>query len=366
MRTSRRAFVLSTVGAALVGSAATTRAANAQQAMGPEDTAVLLAQYEMTGDLTSLLTYLHRDAAAIIPQAAITGWYRNEWIPNGPGPIAPYNTTYYTWTWEVNGVAYPNTAEVAFTQSFADGSVVDDVVRLVEYDGIWHWFFGRNRDFVNQQIANYSPGSPMVTASSAAAAASRSQQSSSDSVPTTARSTSGSAQADGSKAPFGVAVLAGLSADEFLSLAPWEAGGISRTDLAPEREATSQDGRTTTRFLTYYNTPVKRSELYPVGVVGVYMLAQGYDEMTFLDDMMQPVMWEGGVMKAPEVVQTGNDNGVEYRMLYENGSAAVGNVVNLYFTKPGDGLVYVIGSTDQNGPSALAEAMVSKARRIGA
>lgn len=174
MRTSRRAFVWSALaGMALVGGARPTHATSVQRAMGPEDTAVLLAQFETAGDLASLLTYLHRDAAAIIPEGAIAGWYRNVWFPSGPGPISVSGTTFYDWTWEVNGVTYPGTAEVAFVQSFADGSVVNDVVRLVEYDGVWHWFFGRNRDFVNEQIAAYTPGAALLTAESARAGASR-------------------------------------------------------------------------------------------------------------------------------------------------------------------------------------------------
>lgn len=363
MRTSRRGFVVSTlVGTALGGVARSSFAATSyQRSMGPEETAILLAQFESAGDLTSLLTYLHKDAAAIIPDAAIVGWYRNEWFPSGPGPITPYDVTTYNWTWEVNGVTYPNTAEVAFTQSFDNGSVANDVVRLVQYDGVWHWFFGRNREFVNEQIANYAPGSPFVTAESARAAASSHSSGNAGKA-----SSSGSTQASGGKAPYGVAALAGLSADDYLALAPQEAGGIARTDLAPERSYQSNDGRATYRTITYYNTPIKKSELYPVGVVGTITLSHAGDELAYLEEMKKPVMWEGGVVKAPDILQAGSENGVRYQMLYENGSAAVGNVVNLYFTKPGNNLIYVVGSTDSNGPSALAEAMVAKAGRSGA
>ena len=58
------------------------------------------------------------------------------------------------WTWEVTGETYPYTATVSFEQPFADGSVVDDVVRLVQdQNGEWRWFFGRTRTFVEAQIA---------------------------------------------------------------------------------------------------------------------------------------------------------------------------------------------------------------------
>src|SRR5699024_5746374 len=59
---------------------------------------------------------------------------------------------------------YPYTAEVSFTQPFADGSVATDVVRLVQdHNGEWRWFFGRSREFVDQQIARYVPVMPVQT-----------------------------------------------------------------------------------------------------------------------------------------------------------------------------------------------------------
>jgi len=321
--------------------------------MGPEDTAVLLAQFETAGDLASLLTYLHRDAAAIIPEGAIAGWYRNVWFPSGPGPISVSGTTFYDWTWEVNGVTYPGTAEVAFVQSFADGSVVNDVVRLVEYDGVWHWFFGRNRDFVNEQIAAYTPGAALLTAESARAGEDGGSA-----------QASGAAQTSDGTAPYGVAALAGLSEDAFLALAPSAAGSIAQSSRAPERSSTSRDGRARTRILTYYSDP--DGELYPVGVVGTITLSNANDELAYLDTLKQPVKGEGGGMITPEILQSGVDGGVHFQMQSEFASAAVGSATNLYFTKPGSGIVYVIGAVDETNLAALAQAMVSRADRSGA
>jgi hypothetical protein len=46
---------------------------------------------------------------------------------------------------------------VSFVQQFADGSVADEVVRLVQDElGQWRWFFGRSIEFVNEQIALYA------------------------------------------------------------------------------------------------------------------------------------------------------------------------------------------------------------------
>ena len=61
------------------------------------------------------------------------------------------------WTWDVTGQTYPDTAEVAFRQSAADGAVVRGEVRLVKDEhGNWSWFFGRDRAFVDEQIARFT------------------------------------------------------------------------------------------------------------------------------------------------------------------------------------------------------------------
>ena len=50
----------------------------------------------------------------------------------------------------------PETAEVALRQQLSDGTVVRDEVRLVKDPfGNWSWFFGRDRAFVEEQIARY-------------------------------------------------------------------------------------------------------------------------------------------------------------------------------------------------------------------
>ena len=110
----------------------------------------------------------------MIPPSAVIGWYQKDFLPRGPGVITVTGIQMRSWTWEVTGITYPNTAEVAFTQPFADGSVVNDVVRLVESDGEWRWFFGRTREFVDEQIARFSGSAPesAITSQSGSAATS--------------------------------------------------------------------------------------------------------------------------------------------------------------------------------------------------
>jgi hypothetical protein len=67
------------------------------------------------------------------------------------------------WTWPVTGKTYPITAEVSFRQPFANGTVAEEVVRLVQdANGEWRWFFGRSREFVDEQIARHVPQVPDV------------------------------------------------------------------------------------------------------------------------------------------------------------------------------------------------------------
>jgi hypothetical protein len=127
--------------------------------LDPEATlaaAVDLSRLEATGAFDALYDEMHADARAVVPRAAVVGWYSHDFAPRRPGVADAIKVRFVTWTWPVSGVMYPNTAEVTYQQSFADGSVVRDAVRLVRDDaGAWRWFFGRDRAFVDEQIARY-------------------------------------------------------------------------------------------------------------------------------------------------------------------------------------------------------------------
>lgn len=136
---------------------------------GPEAAAVFYSQLEAAGNFTGLYQWMHPDAKQFIPASAVVGWYLNDFAPRGPGVATVTGVQMISWTWEVTGATYPNTAEVSFQQPFADGTILTDVVRLVESDGAWRWFFGRNRAFVDGQIAAY-PSAPDDTATTCAGA----------------------------------------------------------------------------------------------------------------------------------------------------------------------------------------------------
>lgn len=131
------------------------------------NTAVWLSVLEVTEGFDELYDRMHPDAQAIVPREAVVGWYTNDFASLGPDVITVRDVRFVAWTWEVTGTTYPNTAEVSYEQPFADGSVVADVVRLVEHDGAWGWFFGRSRAFVDEQIATYAD--PVVAGDAAPA-----------------------------------------------------------------------------------------------------------------------------------------------------------------------------------------------------
>lgn len=154
MRLTRRGLAAGTT--ALAGTALLTRmGADAQSSptTGPAEAAVAQSRLETTGNIYALYRQMHSDSRAEVPLYAVQSWYDREFLPLGPHVLTPTGIRFVDWAWGVTGMTYPGTAEVSFTQRYDDGSVVDDAVRLVQEDGVWRWFFGRSREFLDEQIA---------------------------------------------------------------------------------------------------------------------------------------------------------------------------------------------------------------------
>lgn len=126
----------------------------------PMAAAVHLSELETLTHIPALYTlygYMHPDAAEIVPRATVIGWYQEDFQPRGPKKAVATGVTWLdSWTWEVSGKTYTNVAEVSYTQEFADGDIVHDVVRLQFYDGAWRWWFGRSRAWVDEQNDRFS------------------------------------------------------------------------------------------------------------------------------------------------------------------------------------------------------------------
>ncbi len=104
----------------------------------------------------ALYDQLHPDSQLTVDRATMAYWYETYFAPSGPNPAEITGAALSSWTWPVTGRTYPQTAEVSYTQTFADGTSVSEVVRLVPAaDGTWRWFFGRSPEFI-QQMAEES------------------------------------------------------------------------------------------------------------------------------------------------------------------------------------------------------------------
>lgn len=118
-----------------------------------------LSALESSGYVPSyyqLYAHMHPDAKELVPLRTVYGWFMDNHFARGP-QVAEFHgaTMLENWTWGVSGKTYENVAEVAFSQAFDDGETVEDVVRLQYVDGAWRWWFGRDKDFVEEQNDKY-------------------------------------------------------------------------------------------------------------------------------------------------------------------------------------------------------------------
>lgn len=159
-RLSRRTLALGATSASLASLFGVHRAVSqTPYAPDPMQAAEELSRLEVTEHIPALYTFydrMHPDAQAIIPRHVVIGWFREDFQSRGPEPAVATGVTYRDWTWAVNRKTYRDVAEVSFAQAFADGSTVEDVVRLVLHEGEWRWFFGRDLEWVDEQIQRFT------------------------------------------------------------------------------------------------------------------------------------------------------------------------------------------------------------------
>jgi hypothetical protein len=116
--------------------------------------AARIAELEAAGRFDEMYDLMHPHAQAIIPREVVVGWYDADFV-NSPVPSAPVKLRFVSWTWEVTGQTYPGAAEVVMRQRNSDGTTDDSMRLMTDGTGGWRWFFGRDRDFLNEQIARF-------------------------------------------------------------------------------------------------------------------------------------------------------------------------------------------------------------------
>ena len=143
---------------------AAAKSSNQQSAPLAEITAaaVELSRLEAERDFDALYQRLHPDSRRLVPLAAFKGWYEALLAGKTTDELTVTGINFIEWTWGVTGVTYRETAQVQFVQPYWVNGVREDVTsvfHLVEHEGDWYWFFGGSQDFIDQQIALYSPAS---------------------------------------------------------------------------------------------------------------------------------------------------------------------------------------------------------------
>jgi hypothetical protein len=118
-------------------------------------TAAYLTELEVAGDYDRLYAWLHPDAQAVVPRAALYGWYRDVYAQRPPVAFFVDGVRLTEWTWDVTGQIYLGAAEITFRQRYADGEEDAATMWLVRDKGAWRWFFGRSRASLDDLIARY-------------------------------------------------------------------------------------------------------------------------------------------------------------------------------------------------------------------
>ena len=115
------------------------------------------SELEVRGDLDTLYDEMHPDAQHIIPREAVVGWYQEDFAPRGPEVAEAIKVRIVPWTWEVTGRPILRRPRWPTANALPMGRTMRGEVRLVkDYQGNWRWFFGRDRAFVEEQIARFA------------------------------------------------------------------------------------------------------------------------------------------------------------------------------------------------------------------
>lgn len=147
-----RGAIAGTTEVLALGPAPATAAAAREEAV--RIAAETIAELERRYAFDALYALLHPDAQREVAFQAVACWYYDEFAPAiTPGEVEIIGLAFGAWTWGVNGVTYPDAAEVAYRQVFRHGTgygepraeVREATQHLVLADRQWRWFFGGDR-----------------------------------------------------------------------------------------------------------------------------------------------------------------------------------------------------------------------------
>jgi hypothetical protein len=291
------------------------------RARGTMDACEELSRLEAIEHIPALYEFyarMHPDAQAIVPRHVVIGWYRDTWQPMGPHEAVATGVRFVDWTWPVNGVTYRDVAEVAFHQTFDNAPPVSDVVRLAFAGGEWRWFFGRDRAWVEAQIAHYNDLAYIDQAGTV---------------------------------PWGLDRVVGADPAVIRSL-PVQLGGARAEPVTDARQIPDYAAR----------MPVAvqyRDDSYPVGYAMATTLRPDRD----VADTIDAIVWDG-IQAPPFTLKAWNlapANGVPFAKYEEFGSEAVGNVQTVVWGAAGSRTLWTASFVAEERLAELAAALVAVA-----
>ncbi len=282
-----------------------------------------LSRLEATEHLPALYEFyarLHPDAQEIVPRHVVIGWYQDHWQSKGPQPAVATNVRFIDWRWPVNGVIYRDVADVSFTQEFEYAPRIADVVRLAEVDGVWHWFFGRDRAWVEEQVAHYNDQAYI--------------------------------EQEGT-VPFGLEGVPGVEMDVITSL-PVRIGDAQAEIIS--------DARQLPDYAAWMPVAVQyRQAEYPVGYAMATQLREGY----MVPDTIDAIVWQR-VQAPPFELLAWNlepANAVPFARYERFAGDAVGDVQSIVFGGHGDTVLWEVSFVDEDRLEELSRALAAMAQR---
>ncbi|HET7095435.1 MAG TPA: hypothetical protein VFI22_18230, partial [Thermomicrobiales bacterium] len=145
--------------------AATTATADATQQLAAAAAAGReILQLAADRNFNAMYDRMHPDATAVVPRAAAVGAFTAIYQQAQAGQAQIVGVELVSWTWPVTGKTYPVAAKIDFIQPYVDPQQGEQWLRdsmyLVQADGVWRWFFGSSKAFVQQTIAKYGQQGP--------------------------------------------------------------------------------------------------------------------------------------------------------------------------------------------------------------
>ena len=124
------------------------------------ETAQQILDSAVNGDYNAFFDKLHPDVLAEVPRDVALQAFAYLYGQTSPGPATITDVKLGDYTWPVNDVTYPNTAEITYTQTFKNqqGKTQQGEFKmyLTPVDGQYRWFFGNSSAYINELIARFA------------------------------------------------------------------------------------------------------------------------------------------------------------------------------------------------------------------